>query len=137
MKPGEIIVKRTEIEVNREHNATILDVKNTGDRPIQVGSHYHFFEANPALQFDREKAYGKRLDIPAGAAVRFEPGDEKEVQLVEYSGKRRIFGFHGEVNGPIDEARVYKAEDDDSATEIIAEENKVSENANKESGYNR
>ncbi|MBG3875095.1 urease subunit beta [Staphylococcus xylosus] len=137
MKPGEIIVKRTEIEVNRGHNATILDVKNTGDRPIQVGSHYHFFEANPALQFDREKAYGKRLDIPAGAAVRFEPGDEKEVQLVEYSGKRRIFGFHGEVNGPIDEARVYKAEDDDSATEIIAEENKVSENANKESGYNR
>lgn len=137
MKPGEIIVKRTEIEVNRGHNATILDVKNTGDRPIQVGSHYHFFEANPALQFDREKAYGKRLDIPAGAAVRFEPGDEKEVQLVEYSGKRRIFGFHGEVNGPIYEARVYKAEDDDSATEIIAEENKVSENANKESGYNR
>ena len=137
MKPGEIIVKRTEIEVNRGHNATILDVKNTGDRPIQVGSHYHFFEANPALQFDREKAYGKRLDIPAGAAVRFEPGDEKEVQLVEYSGKRRIFGFHGEVNGPIDEARVYKAEDDDSATEVIAEENKVSENANKESGYNR
>ncbi|PKI05178.1 urease subunit beta [Staphylococcus xylosus] len=137
MKPGEIIVKRTEIEVNRGHNATILDVKNTGDRPIQVGSHYHFFEANPALQFDREKAYGKRLDIPAGAAVRFEPGDEKEVQLVEYSGKRRIFGFHGEVNGPIDEARVYTAEDDDSATEIIAEENKVSENANKESGYNR
>ncbi|MGW7926247.1 urease subunit beta [Staphylococcus xylosus] len=137
MKPGEIIVKRTEIEVNRGHNATILDVKNTGDRPIQVGSHYHFFEANPALQFDREKAYGKRLDIPAGAAVRFEPGDEKEVQLVEYSGKRRIFGFHGEVNGPIDEARVYKAEDDDSATEIIAEENKVSENANKESGYTR
>lgn len=137
MKPGEIIVKRTEIEVNRGHNATILDVKNTGDRPIQVGSHYHFFEANPALQFEREKAYGKRLDIPAGAAMRFEPGDEKEVQLVEYSGKRRIFGFHGEVNGPIDEARVYKAEDDDSATEIIAEENKVSENANKESGYNR
>lgn len=137
MKPGEIIVKRTEIEVNRGHNATILDVKNTGDRPIQVGSHYHFFEANPALQFEREKAYGKRLDIPAGAAVRFEPGDEKEVQLVEYSGKRRIFGFHGEVNGPIDEARVYKAEDDDSATEVIAEENKVSENVNKESGYNR
>ena len=137
MKPGEIIVKRTEIEVNRGHNATILDVKNTGDRPIQVGSHYHFFEANPALQFEREKAYGKRLDIPAGAAVRFEPGDEKEVQLVEYSGKRRIFGFHGEVNGPIDEARVYKAEADDSATEVIAEENKVSENANKESGYNR
>ena len=137
MKPGEIIVKRTEIEVNQGHNATILDIKNTGDRPIQVGSHYHSFEANPALQFEREKAYGKRLDIPAGAAVRFEPGDEKEVQLVEFSGKRRIFGFHGNVNGPIDEARVYKAEDDDSATEIIAEENKVSENANKESGYNR
>lgn len=134
MKPGEIIVKRTEIEVNQGHNATILNVKNTGDRPIQVGSHYHFFEANPALQFDHEKAYGKRLDIPAGAAVRFEPGDEKEVQLVEYSGKRKIYGFHGDVNGSIDESRVYKPEDDGTATEIIAEQDKTSKNANKGRG---
>lgn len=135
MKPGEIIVKRTEIEVNKGHKSTILNVKNTGDRPIQVGSHYHFFEANPALDFDHEKAYGKRLDIPAGAAVRFEPGDEKEVQLVEYSGKRKIYGFHGAVNGPIDESRVYRDKEDDSSTEIVAEENKENENANKESGY--
>lgn len=135
MKPGEIIVKRTEIEVNKGHKSTILNVKNTGDRPIQVGSHYHFFEANPALDFDHEKAYGKRLDIPAGAAVRFEPGDEKEVQLVEYSGKRKIYGFHGAVNGPIDEPRVYREEANDSATEIAEEENKENENANKESGY--
>lgn len=134
MKPGEIIVKRTEIEVNQGHNATILNVKNTGDRPIQVGSHYHFFEANPALQFDHEKAYGKRLDIPAGAAVRFEPGDEKEVQLVEYSGKRKIYGFQGDVNGSIDESRVYKLEDDSTATEVIAEQDKTSENANKGRG---
>lgn len=130
MKPGEIIVKRTEIEVNKGHNSTILNVKNTGDRPVQVGSHYHFFEVNPALKFDHEKAYGKRLDIPAGAAVRFEPGDEKDVQLIEYGGKQRIFGFHGEVNGPIDESRVYR--DEDLSTEEVNEE---SENANKESGY--
>lgn len=135
MKPGEIIVKRTEIEVNKGHKSTILNVKNTGDRPIQVGSHYHFFEANPALDFDHEKAYGKRLDIPAGAAVRFEPGDEKEVQLVEFSGKRKIYGFHGAVNGSIDESRVYRDEADTSATEIVEEENQENENANKESGY--
>jgi urease subunit beta len=137
MKPGEIIVKRTEIDVNKGLHATVINVKNTGDRPIQVGSHYHFFEVNPALDFDREQAYGKRLDIPAGAAVRFEPGDEKEIQLVEYKGKRNIFGFHGEVNGPIDETRVYKPEDDSKETEIIDESNLSEENANKESGYNR
>lgn len=135
MKPGEIIVKRTEIEVNKGHKSTILNVKNTGDRPIQVGSHYHFFEANPALDFDHEKAYGKRLDIPAGAAVRFEPGDEKEVQLVEFSGKRKIYGFHGAVNGAIDESRVYRDKADTSATEIVEQENQENENANKESGY--
>ncbi|HLR19480.1 MAG TPA: urease subunit beta [Staphylococcus sp.] len=135
MKPGEIIVKRTEIEVNKGHESTILNVKNTGDRPIQVGSHYHFFEANPALEFDHEKAYGKRLDIPAGAAVRFEPGDEKEVQLIEYSGKRKIYGFHGAVNGPIDESRVYKSENDDLYTRKDSKKNDENENANKESGY--
>lgn len=108
MIPGEIKVKNTEIEINKHHPETVLEVKNTGDRPIQVGSHFHFFEANQALKFDREKAYGKHLDIPAGAAVRFEPGDEKEIQLVEYSGRRKIYGFRGLVNGDIDEERVYR-----------------------------
>ncbi|OEL04451.1 urease subunit beta [Staphylococcus succinus] len=136
MKPGEIIVKRTEIEVNKGHDATIIDVKNTGDRPIQVGSHYHFFEVNPALHFDREKAYGKRLDIPAGAAVRFEPGDEKEIQLVEYTGKRNIFGFHGAVDGPIDESRVYKPNKDNTNIKVSQKAKQSSANANKESGNN-
>ncbi|BGE81312.1 urease subunit beta [Staphylococcus petrasii] len=108
MIPGEIKVKSTEIEINKGRPETVLTVKNTGDRPIQVGSHFHFFEANKALQFDREKAYGKHLDIPAGAAVRFEPGDEKKVQLVEYAGHRKIYGFRGMVNGEIDEDRVYR-----------------------------
>ncbi|WP_341636751.1 urease subunit beta [Staphylococcus casei] len=136
MKPGEIIVKRTEIEVNKGHDATIIDVKNTGDRPIQVGSHYHFFEVNPALHFDREKAYGKRLDIPAGAAVRFEPGDEKEIQLVEYTGKRNIFGFHGAVDGSIDESRVYKPNKDNTNIKVSQKAKQSSANANKESGNN-
>ncbi|RIP37138.1 urease subunit beta [Staphylococcus gallinarum] len=133
MKPGEIIVNNTDIEVNKGLLGTILNVKNTGDRPIQVGSHYHFFEANPALQFDREKAYGKRLDIPAGAAVRFEPGDEKEIQLVEYRGNRKIYGFHGEVNGSIDESRVYKPNLNSAEAPKIEDDG--SKNANKESGY--
>ena len=109
MIPGEIIVKNTEIEVNKHHPETVIEVKNTGDRPIQVGSHFHFFEANKALEFDREKAYGKHLDIPAGAAVRFEPGDEKKVQLVEYSGRRKIYGFRGLVDGDIDEEQIGRA----------------------------
>ena len=108
MIPGEIKVKNTDIEINQGHPETVLTVKNTGDRPIQVGSHFHFYEANKALKFEREKAYGKHLDIPAGAAVRFEPGDEKKVQLVEYAGHRNIYGFRGMVNGKIDETRVYR-----------------------------
>lgn len=82
MIPGEIKVKNTDIEINQGHPETVLTVKNTGDRPIQVGSHFHFYEANKALKFEREKAYGKHLDIPAGAAVRFEPGDEKKYNLL-------------------------------------------------------
>lgn len=108
MKPGEIKIKNTEVEINQGHFETVINVKNTGDRPIQVGSHFHFFEANEGLKFDREKAYGKHLDIPAGAAVRFEPGDEKKVQLIEYAGNRKIYGFRGLVNGEIDEDRVYR-----------------------------
>lgn len=93
MIPGEIITKSTEVEINNHHPETVIEVENTGDRPIQVGSHFHFYEANAALDFEREMAYGKHLDIPAGAAVRFEPGDKKEVQLVEYAGKRKILVF--------------------------------------------
>ena len=133
MIPGEIKVKSTEIEINKHHPETVIEVKNTGDRPIQVGSHFHFFEANKALAFDREKAYGKHLDIPAGAAVRFEPGDEKEVQLVEYAGNRKIFGFRGLVNGDIDEERVYRptGKNDENAG-IFGDEGE--QNANKKGG---
>ena len=112
MIPGEIKVKNTEIEINQGRPETVITVKNTGDRPIQVGSHFHFFESNKALHFEREKAYGKHLDIPAGAAVRFEPGDEKKVQLVEYAGNRKIYGFRGMVNNTIDENRVYRPTDE-------------------------
>ncbi|MCU5745404.1 urease subunit beta [Staphylococcus sp. SQ8-PEA] len=139
MKPGDIKVKNSEITINQGHHETRLTVKNSGDRPVQVGSHYHFYEANPALQFDRDKSYGKHLDIPAGAAVRFEPGDEKDVQLIEYGGQRRIYGFHGVINSEIDESRVVKPTDDDNQedSKIISAKNEGTENANKESGYNQ
>jgi urease beta subunit len=81
-------------------------VRHTGDRPVQVGSHYHFFEVNPALEFDRAAAYGFRLNVPAGTAVRFEPGEEKEVALVEFGGARRVFGHRGLVNGALDDPEV-------------------------------
>ncbi|KAA1042322.1 urease subunit beta [Macrococcus equipercicus] len=110
MKPGEVIIKEGTKIINEGKQATKLRVKNTGDRPIQVGSHFHFFETNKGLEFDRDKAYGKRLDIPAGAAVRFEPGDEKEVSLIEYAGERNIFGFRNLVDGPIDDSKVYRPE---------------------------
>ncbi|UEX90371.1 urease subunit beta [Staphylococcus ratti] len=106
MKPGEIIVQSTEVIINEGREITQITVKNSGDRPIQVGSHYHFFEANPALSFHRAEAYGKHLDIPAGAAVRFEPGDEKAIRLVRYAGEQKIYGFHGEVDGPLDQSRI-------------------------------
>lgn len=101
MIPGELILKDEEIICNKGSDNLDLFVVNEGDRPIQVGSHYHFYEVNNALKFDREKAYGKRLNVPAGAAVRFEPGDEKEVQLIDYAGKREVHGFHNEVDGPL------------------------------------
>lgn len=103
MIPGELILKDDEIICNEGAENMDLFVVNKGDRPIQVGSHYHFYEVNNALQFEREAAYGKRLNIPAGAAVRFEPGDEKEVQLIDYAGKREVHGFHNEVDGPLKE----------------------------------
>jgi len=101
MIPGEYILKNEKIICNAEAEAIRLTVTNTGDRPVQVGSHYHFYEVNNAFDFDRDQAYGKRLDIPAGAAVRFEPGDKKEVDLIDYAGKREVYGFHNEVDGPL------------------------------------
>ena len=100
--PGELIPEPGELELNAGRPVTTLLVANSGDRPVQVGSHFHFFEANAALDFDREASRGLRLDIPAGTAVRFEPGDSREVQLVPFAGDRRIFGFNGLVNGPLD-----------------------------------
>ena len=100
--PGELIPEPGELELNAGRPVTTLLVANRGDRPVQVGSHFHFFEANAALEFDREASRGLRLDIPAGTAVRFEPGDSREVQLVPFAGDRRIFGFNGLVNGPLD-----------------------------------
>ncbi|HAT14623.1 MAG TPA: urease subunit beta [Microcoleaceae bacterium UBA11344] len=102
MIPGEMIVLAGEIELNAGRPTVRLLVGNTGDRPIQVGSHYHFYEANEALEFNREQAKGMRLDIPAGTAVRFEPGDEREVQLVPFVGSREVYGFNGKVNGMLD-----------------------------------
>ncbi|MBT8765506.1 urease subunit beta [Metapseudomonas boanensis] len=101
MIPGEYQIQDGEIELNAGRRTHTLTVANTGDRPIQVGSHYHFFEANDALTFDRAAARGMRLNIPAGTAVRFEPGQSREVELVDLAGKRRVFGFAGRVMGEL------------------------------------
>ncbi|MFN9630430.1 MAG: urease subunit beta [Cyanobacteriota bacterium] len=99
--PGELLPEPGSLELNAGRPTTTLSVANTGDRPVQVGSHFHFFEANAALSFDRQAALGQRLDIPAGTAIRFEPGDTREVRLVPYGGQRRVIGFNGQINGPI------------------------------------
>jgi urease subunit beta len=106
MTPGEILTadEAGDITLNAGRDTEVLRVANTGDRPIQVGSHYHFFEVNPALSFERARARGMRLDIPAGTAFRFEPGQHREVRLVAYSGARIVVGFRGEVMGPLDSA---------------------------------
>jgi urease subunit beta len=101
MIPGELFVQEGEIALNAGRETVRLSVTNAGDRPIQVGSHYHFFETNPALRFDRAAARGMRLDIPAGTAVRFEPGQTREVALVAVAGERAIWGFRGEVMGKL------------------------------------
>jgi len=101
MIPGEIVTQPEEIELNAGSPTIRLHVANTGDRPIQVGSHFHFYEVNQALDFDREQARGMRLDIPAGTAVRFEPGDEREVTLVSLAGSRQVYGFNGRINGAL------------------------------------
>jgi urease subunit beta len=100
--PGELLPEPGEIELNAGRPVTTISVANTGDRPVQVGSHFHFHEANSALTFDRDAARGQRLDIPAGTAIRFEPGDSRDVNLVPLAGERRVFGFNGLVNGPLD-----------------------------------
>jgi urease subunit beta len=101
MIPGEMFIQDGELELNQGRKTIRVVVANTGDRPIQVGSHYHFFETNAALRFDREATRGFRLDVPAGTAVRFEPGQEREVELVEYAGDRKVFGFRGLVMGDL------------------------------------
>jgi len=102
MTPGEVLTEPGSIEINAGRETRTVEVANTGDRPIQVGSHYHFHETNPALAFDRDAARGFRLNIPSGTAVRFEPGQTRSVELVAYAGDRVVHGFHGTVMGPLD-----------------------------------
>lgn len=109
MTPGELFPAAGTLELNAGRPLTVLRVANQGDRPIQVGSHYHFFEVNPALVFDRAAAYGLRLDIPAGTAARFEPGDERDVTLAPIGGLRRVYGLNGLVNGDLDDPSVKAA----------------------------
>src|SRR4029453_2412534 len=111
MHPGEYFLddSRGEIQANVGRRTSSVVVQNTGDRPIQVGSHFHFFEVNRAIKFERSESYGMRLNLPAGTAVRFEPGEEKEVMVVEYAGARVVFGHNGAVNGELDDAQVKAA----------------------------
>jgi len=102
MIPGEVITLDGDLILNEGRRTTTLTVANSGDRPVQVGSHYHFAEVNPALLFERAQARGMRLDIPSGTAMRFEPGQQREVPLVDYAGQRTVFGFRGEVMGPLE-----------------------------------
>ena len=102
MIPGEMKIKDGNISLNKNGKTTKINVSNSGDRPIQVGSHYHFFETNNALQFDRENTKGFRLNIPAGTAIRFEPGQNREVELVTYSGSREVYGFNGKIMGKLE-----------------------------------
>jgi urease subunit beta len=102
MIPGEVITVDGNITLNEGRTPIVLTVANTGDRPVQVGSHYHFFEVNPALSFDRARSRGMRLDIPSGTAIRFEPGQSREVQLIPYAGARRVVGFRGAIMGDLD-----------------------------------
>ena len=101
MKPGEIITKNEEIDLNKDHKLTKLKISNSGDRPVQVGSHYHFFETNECLVFDRQLSDGKRLNIPSGTAVRFEPGQSKDVELIEINGSKKIYWFNNKVMGKL------------------------------------
>ena len=101
MKPGEVITKNEEIDLNIDSKVTKIKISNAGDRPVQVGSHYHFFETNEHLVFDRESSYGKRLNIPSGTAVRFEPGQTRDIELIDIQGLKNIYGFNKKVMGKI------------------------------------
>jgi len=103
MIPGEFILDGDDLELNAGRTVVTLTVNNTGDRPVQIGAHYHFFEVNRALVLDREKAYGMRLDLPSGTSARFEPGEVKKVQLIPYGGRRTVYGFNGLVMGRLDD----------------------------------
>lgn len=120
MIPGEYVLSATPLVINAGREAVEVAVTNTGDRPVQVGSHYHFAEANSALQFDRTAAYGRRLDIPAGTAARFEPGDSRTVRLIGLAGRREVYGLSNAVNGPLHETEPL-------ASELHVSELKVSE----------
>jgi len=113
MIPGELLVEAGEIELNAGRETVTLKVANRGDRPIQIGSHFHFYEVNSALDFPREQARGMRLDIPAGTAVRFEPGDERQVELVPFVGSRQVYGFNAKVEGALDTAPTVKDKSDE------------------------
>lgn len=104
--PGELLTDDEPVTINEGRETTTVTVENTGDRPVQVGSHYHFLETNPALDFDREAAYGMRLNVPAGTAVRFEPGAERDVELVAIGGRRIVYGMGGLVNGELDDEEI-------------------------------
>ncbi|WP_257281783.1 MULTISPECIES: urease subunit beta [unclassified Endozoicomonas] len=103
MIPGEVIASEEAIEINEGRKTCVVTVANTGDRPVQVGSHYHFYEVNPALAFDRQPTLGFRLNIPAGTAVRFEPGQDRQVELVRFAGEGKIYGFRGDVMGELEQ----------------------------------
>lgn len=109
MIPGEIITKDREILLNKNKKTTAIKVENVGDRPIQVGSHFHFFEVNKLLKFNRESSFGMRLNIPSGTSIRFEPGERKEVELVELGGNKKVFGFNGLTEGQVNDDNLKKA----------------------------
>lgn len=109
MVPGEYMFDGGEIELNAGRTVVTISVNNTGDRPVQIGAHYHFFEVNRALVFDRAKAYGMRLDLPSGTSARFEPGEVKKVNLIPYGGRREVYGFNGLVMGRLDDPYTRKA----------------------------
>ncbi len=109
MKPGEYFIEKDSIILNEGRPALVLTVSNTGDRPVQVGSHFHFFEVNKCLEFDRKKSFGKRLDIPSGTAVRFEPGEDKEIVLTEFGGSKAVFGLNGLTSGSLQDKSTYQS----------------------------
>lgn len=124
MIPGEVITKNRDIELNVGKRKETLAIANVGDRPVQVGSHFHFFEVNKLLSFPRERAFGMRLDIPSGTSVRFEPGETKEVTLVEVGGRKRVFGLNGLTNGAINPQNARLAQRNACQRGFLAQEGK-------------